>query len=50
MANQVAKACIKQGQHTHQLNAMRLEDDDGRERQVYDAMSMGAVNTKGKKW
>ncbi|KAK5893965.1 hypothetical protein CesoFtcFv8_010707 [Champsocephalus esox] len=53
-ANHFAKVCMKRGQKARQLNAVddplpgELEDSD--ERDVYTAESVGAVNTRGKKW
>ncbi|XP_034052535.1 uncharacterized protein LOC117533010 [Gymnodraco acuticeps] len=53
-ANHFAKVCMKRGQQARQLNAVddplpgELEDSD--ERDVYTAESVGAVNTRGKRW
>lgn len=55
--NHFAKVCMKRGQNTRQLHTMGTPseedhdvDDDGQLGQIYTAMSIGAVNTQGKKW
>ncbi len=54
--NHFAKVCMKRGQNTRQLHTMDApseedqDDDGGNLGQIYTAMSIGAVNTQGKKW
>ncbi len=55
-ANHFAKMCLKRGLQARQLNVVDHplledpEDSDRDERDVYTAMSVGAVNTQSKKW
>ncbi|KAJ8006345.1 hypothetical protein DPEC_G00134270 [Dallia pectoralis] len=54
--NHFAKVCMKRGQNSRQLHTIDgpseedQDDEGGNLGQIYTTMSIGAVNTQGKKW